>query len=39
MEEKLIYEGKATLEDVIRLHELGFVFVVEGGVVTNVYKN
>lgn len=38
MDLKLIYEGKATLEDLIELHEKkGFEFIVEGGVITNVY--
>lgn len=36
MDEKLIYDGQATLEDLCRLHELGFEFVIEDGVVTNV---
>lgn len=37
MELKLIYEGKATLEDLYQLHKLGYEFVVENGGVTYVY--
>lgn len=36
MELDLIYGGQATLEDLIALNELGFEFVIEGGVITNV---
>lgn len=36
MDEMLIYAGKATVEDLCRLHELGYEFVIEGGVITNV---
>lgn len=36
MDMNLIYGGQATLEDLYRLHELGFEFVVEGGVITDV---
>ena len=36
MDTNLIYGGMATLEDMYRLHELGFEFVVEDGVVTDV---
>lgn len=36
MEEKLIYGGQATLEDMYRLNKLGFEFVIEDGEVTNV---
>lgn len=36
MELQLIYGGQATLEDMYRLNELGFEFVIEGGEVTNV---
>ena len=36
MDEKLIYGGQATLEDLYELNKLGFEFVVEGGVITNV---
>lgn len=39
MEEKMIYDGKATLEDLYELHDKkGYEFVVENGVITNVYK-
>ncbi len=39
MEEKLIYEGKATLEDLYELHDKkGYEFVVENGVITNVKR-
>ena len=36
MDEKLIYGGQATLEDLYELNKLGFEFIVEGGVITNV---
>lgn len=36
MELQLIYGGQATLEDMYKLGELGFEFVIEGGEVTNV---
>ena len=36
MELDLIYCGAATLEDLYVLHELGFEFTIEGGVVTDV---
>ena len=36
MDLSLIYGGKATLEDLCRLYELGFEFVIEGGEITNV---
>lgn len=37
MDLKLIYEGKATLEDLYELHDKkGFEFVVADGVVKNV---
>lgn len=36
MDEKLIYGGEATLEDLYRLNQIGFEFVVEDGAVTNV---
>ena len=36
MNEKLIYGGEATLEDLYRLNQLGFEFVIEDGVITNV---
>ena len=38
MDAKLIYEGKATLEDLYRLHELGYEFVVENGEITYAGK-
>lgn len=36
MDFRLIFEGKATLEDLYRLHKLGYEFVIENGVITNV---
>lgn len=36
MNKTLIYGGQATLEDLCRLHQLGFEFVVEDGVITSV---
>lgn len=36
MDEKLIYGGQATIEDLCRLHELGFEFVIEDGAITEV---
>lgn len=36
MDMSLIYGGEATLEDLYRLHELGFEFLVEDGVITDV---
>lgn len=36
MNEKLIYGGQATLEDLYELNKLGFEFVVEGGAITEV---
>lgn len=36
MELELIYGGEATLEDLYVLNNLGFEFVVEDGVITNV---
>ena len=36
MDEKLIYGGQATLEDLYELNKLGFEFVVEDGVISNV---
>jgi len=36
MELSLIYGGEATVEDLCRLNELGFEFVVEGGEITDV---
>lgn len=39
MDEKLIYGGEATLEDLYRLNQLGFEFAVEDGAVTNIVTN
>jgi len=36
METKLILEGKATLEDLLQLYGLGYEFVIENGVITDV---
>lgn len=37
MEMQLIMEGKATIEDLIELHEKkGYEFVIENGVITDV---
>lgn len=36
MDVNLIYGGEATIEDLCRLHGLGFEFVIEGGEITNV---
>ena len=36
MDERLIFGGQATLEDLYELNKLGFEFIVEGGVITNV---
>lgn len=36
MDEKLIFDGQATLEDLYRLNQLGFEFVIENGEITNV---
>ena len=36
MDFSLIYGGEATVEDLCELNELGFEFVVEDGVITNV---
>ena len=36
MDFSLIYGGEATVEDLCRLNELGFEFVVEGGEITDV---
>lgn len=33
---KMIYEGKATLEDLLILNAFGYEFVIEEGVVTGV---
>ena len=36
MDFDLIFSGKATLEDMYALADLGYEFVIEGGVVTHV---
>lgn len=36
MDEKLIYNGQATLEDLYTLNLLGYEFVIEDGVITHV---
>lgn len=36
MDLSLIYGGEATVEDLCKLNELGFEFVVEDGVITDV---
>lgn len=36
MNKQMIYGTEATLEDLYRLNEQGFEFVVEDGVITNV---
>ena len=38
MDYNLIYGGQATLEDLYRLHELGFEFVIENGEITEVIR-
>lgn len=38
MDEKLIYGGEVTLEDLYRLNQLGFEFVIENGVITSVSR-
>ena len=38
MNEQLIYGGYATLEDLYRLNQLGFEFVVEDGNITSVIR-
>lgn len=39
MEMQLIMEGKATIEDLIELHEKkGYEFVIENGVITDVLQ-
>ena len=35
---KMIYGGEATLEDLCRLNQLGFEFVVEDGMITHVLQ-
>jgi hypothetical protein len=36
MGNNMIYGNEATLEDLCRLHEQGFEFVIEGGEITDV---
>lgn len=36
MDEKLIYSGEATLEDLYTLSNLGYEFIIEDGAITNV---
>ena len=36
MNKNMIYGKEATLEDLYRLHEQGFEFVIEDGVITDV---
>ena len=38
MDIKLIFEGKATLEDLYQLNKVGYEFVVGDGGITNVYR-
>ena len=38
MDKKMIYGGEATLEDLCRLNQLGFEFVVEDGMITHVLQ-
>ena len=38
MDIKLIFEGKATLDDLYRLYNVGYEFTVEDGVITHVYR-
>lgn len=35
MDFQLIFDGKATIEEICRLHELGYEFVIEDGVITH----
>lgn len=39
METKLIFEGKATLEDLYMLHGLGFEFIVANGQITQIIEH
>lgn len=39
MSEKLVFEGKATLEDLYCLHSLGWEFVISDGKVTQIIKD
>jgi len=36
MDMKTIFEGKATIEDILILNGLGFEFVIEGGKITGI---
>ena len=36
MQKELIYEGKATLEDLCQLNNIGYEFVIERGKVTKI---
>ena len=38
MDLNLVFQGKATLEDLMVLNELGFEFLIEDGVITGVYN-
>ena len=38
MDKKMIYGGEATLEDLCKLNQLGFEFVVEDGMITHVLQ-
>lgn len=36
MDKSLIYSGKATIEDLLTLHDLGFEFVLEDGTIAAI---
>lgn len=38
MDLDLVFQGKATLEDLMVLNELGFEFVIEDGMITGVHN-
>lgn len=38
MDANLIFEGKATLEELVTLNQLGFEFVIEDGDVTMIIR-
>jgi hypothetical protein len=38
MDLNMIFQGKATLEDLMILNELGFEFVIEDGEITSVHN-
>lgn len=38
MDLNLVFQGKATLEDLMVLNELGFEFVIEDGGITGVHN-